>query len=316
MYFPYLRGRQNELIALRELITNGRLSKKIIPIVEPVKVTSTLINTLQTFIENKKPIILIVNPSVGSFVTDLQLDKNTKLKEQFSSVEIKESVLSGIIVNHRCSEEVSGLRKKNIPFDRMVAICMNNDNIDYLLSAFSENNPKYCVIPYSPSFRRVRKGDRIMIDDKFNKLARNNDYLLCEDEFFSDDHIYYSEDGYTGFSDFSIVGQDYYESGFAPYAVAIHIVYPSEGEEKSLRIHHFVSDSNTDTSDPANKFYEALTKLVKWNQEQKLNTLAIQKFNEMYEQQSYSGLGVIKRLSIMHHIEMVGTMLDEIEEQS
>lgn len=43
MYFPYLRGRQFELIALRELLENGVLSDRIIPIIEPVKLSSTLI---------------------------------------------------------------------------------------------------------------------------------------------------------------------------------------------------------------------------------------------------------------------------------
>lgn len=43
MYFPILRGRQFELLALRECVNQGLLSNKIIPIVEPVKVSSTTI---------------------------------------------------------------------------------------------------------------------------------------------------------------------------------------------------------------------------------------------------------------------------------
>lgn len=42
MYFPYLRGRQFELIALRELVEKGVLSSRITPIIEPVKLSSTL----------------------------------------------------------------------------------------------------------------------------------------------------------------------------------------------------------------------------------------------------------------------------------
>lgn len=34
MYFPILRGRQFELLALRECVNKGLLSNKIIPIVE------------------------------------------------------------------------------------------------------------------------------------------------------------------------------------------------------------------------------------------------------------------------------------------
>ena len=52
MYFPYLRGRQFELIALRELVEKGVLSSRIVPIIEPVKLSSTLIKTIETYGEN------------------------------------------------------------------------------------------------------------------------------------------------------------------------------------------------------------------------------------------------------------------------
>ncbi len=47
MYFPYLRGRQFELIALRELIDEGLIGDKIVPIIEPIKPTATLVKTLK-----------------------------------------------------------------------------------------------------------------------------------------------------------------------------------------------------------------------------------------------------------------------------
>lgn len=46
MYFPYLRGRQYELIALRELLANNKLGNNVIPIIEPVRLSPTLISTL------------------------------------------------------------------------------------------------------------------------------------------------------------------------------------------------------------------------------------------------------------------------------
>ena len=47
MYFPILRGRQFELLALRECVNKSLLSNKIIPIVEPVKVSSTYTKTVE-----------------------------------------------------------------------------------------------------------------------------------------------------------------------------------------------------------------------------------------------------------------------------
>ena len=67
MYFPYLRGRQYELIALRELLENNKLSNNVIPIIEPVRLSPTLVSTLEAFATKKQPCDLIMNPAVGSF---------------------------------------------------------------------------------------------------------------------------------------------------------------------------------------------------------------------------------------------------------
>ena len=71
MYLPYLRGRQNELLCLRELLDAGKLSQKVIPIIEPVKFSSTLFSTLSKFIEVNHPVIVVRNPKVGSFRDEL-----------------------------------------------------------------------------------------------------------------------------------------------------------------------------------------------------------------------------------------------------
>lgn len=49
MYFPYLKGGNFELLALKELLVNKRWNDQIIPIIEPVRITSTLLKTLVLF---------------------------------------------------------------------------------------------------------------------------------------------------------------------------------------------------------------------------------------------------------------------------
>ena len=113
-----------------------------------------------------------------------------------------------------------------------------------------------------------------------------------------------------GFADYSIIGKDYLESGFAPYAVAIHIVYFDENNK--LRVHHFVSDTNDDTSNTAGKFYEAVQKLTEWVEEKQiLQTESLRTFIEYYKNQTYPGLGSVKKLSLMHHLELIVNFLNE-----
>lgn len=307
MYFPYLRGRQFELIALRELADNLLLSKRIIPIIEPVKLSSTLTSTINSFSKADKSISIIGNPKVGSLFLDARKDEtNIKMNKLKASMKDKH-IIRALLIDSKAKSHVNHWVESGTNAKDIIALCLDRDAIPYLEEAF-DITPLYNIIPYEPAFRRIRE-NRILIDDKFTKQNRNNDYANNDDEFFSDDHLFCFDDGYKGFSDYSIVGDEYRESGFAPYAVAIHIVY-FDSKDMSLRVKHFVSNSNDDISDPANKFYEAVTKLVSWNETMGLDTLGIRKLKELHDNEAYPGLGVVKKLSIMHHLELMGKYLD------
>ena len=50
MYYPYLRGKQFDLLALKGKFWNrGLLSTKIQPIIEPVRDSATLKNVIELF---------------------------------------------------------------------------------------------------------------------------------------------------------------------------------------------------------------------------------------------------------------------------
>ena len=298
MYFPYLRGRQFELIALRELVEKDVLSGRIMPIIEPVKLSATLVKTIETYGKNNKQLAIITNPKVGSFKSDAREEKNQKLKENFSaSLKENHNLLFMNLLKANSKPEKFIERYA----DNMGTICDDKDTISIYEAYFAAKDVKYNLIPDESGFRRKIRKNRVLLADKFNKQDRNNDYVEVDDEPFSEDHLYYLEDGYVGFSDYSIVGKEYNETGFAPYAVAIHI----------LRVKHFVSDSNDDISDPAGKFQEALLKLVEWNEEKQLDTVAMKEFEDLYHREAYPGLGTVKKLSIMHHLELIGRYLDK-----
>ena len=195
-------------------------------------------------------------------------------------------------------------------------ICAKEDVIATAKSEASRENarntygiqPRYTLIPDDRAFRRVISESKVLFEDNFNKRSRNIDYIEHEDEFFSDSHLYFQNENYVGFADYSVVGEEFNESGFAPVAVAIHIVYFNE--KKELRIHHFVSDSNDGIEDPGGKFGEALEKLVYWCEENNVqNTLGLQGFYDCYNSGKYPGLGTVKKYSIMHHLELVSNFL-------
>jgi hypothetical protein len=66
MYYPYLRGKQFDLLAVNTLIKEVRWSKKIRPIIEPVRDSPTLKKTIELFDQKKLVCYLITNPQVGT----------------------------------------------------------------------------------------------------------------------------------------------------------------------------------------------------------------------------------------------------------
>ena len=172
---------------------------------------------------------------------------------------------------------------------------------------------KYNIIELGKTNRRYHRNfDRktiVPLDDSFNALSKNADYLKNEDEPFSEEHLFYKDDGFIGFADYLTIGDSYSETGFLPYAVAIHLTYEHKGK---IRIHHFVSDTNDDISDVGGKFYEAIEKLVKWvNLNNIKKTKALIEFENLYTSRHFPGLGYVKKLSIKHHLEL---MIGELAE--
>ncbi|GGF93957.1 sce7725 family protein [Paenibacillus abyssi] len=311
MYFPYLRGRQFELIAIRELLEKSLMSRNVVPVVEPVKLSSALIKTMAFFQEKDRTLGLVRNPQVGSMIKDIADEKYEKDKDRFYEILKKSNILSFLYTDANLLARLSSLEDQGVNKKDIATISINQDSISYFESAYASSSPKFNFIRDESGFRRRMPKQRVMFEDRYPKKSRNVDYLELEDEHFSSDHLYYEQEGYLAFSDYSVVGNGYSESGFAPYAIAIHIVYIAV--DQTLRVRHFVSDTNDDITDPAGKFAEALEKLVIWNQTQKLDTFGVRSFEDMYRNRSYPGLGIVKKLSIMHHLELMSRYVDGVK---
>ncbi len=313
LYYPYFRGRQFELIALRELVTEKRLGTAgIIPVVEPVKLSSTLISTLQAFVDADKSIGVVINPVYGNFLDEVaSSDEETrnKVRDLFSQPSLFRAYIQRRNIDVVVDKQLKFLRANS---DRSIAVYQSPEMLEASLALQQKMNFSYgmSLVPDSISFRRKIRANRILFHDCFNKKPRNSDYRDDEDELFSEDILYYTDDGYSGFGDYSIIGQEYVDGGFAPWAVAFHIVYKSG--EGALRIRHFVSDRNDGIEDAPGKFAEAARAFSKWLESDGkdcLRTLGITRICDAYQSGQYPGLGALKKFAIMHHLELVSTMI-------
>lgn len=322
MYYPYLRGRQNELLCLRELLENDILGDHIIPIIEPVRYSSTLFSTLSKFVDKKKNVILIKNPKVGSFYTEresLKLEISTtdnrkkekiaKTIQTYDKIFNDSHIREAYLVNE---EIINDILSSKLKVHDIVLINTNNDFLENYEEYADKLKAYLTVIPKNEEFNELfddNDDNIVMLEDSFNKTKRNVDYLVNPDERFNKNYLTYTRYGYTGFSDYSIVGNIYEESGFAPSAIAIHIMY--FGKKKELRIHHFVSSSNDEPVDHARKFAEAMENMLKWPNFYDIpKTRGLDSLINYYNIGKYPGLGVIKKYSLMHHIEMMNNCLE------
>jgi hypothetical protein len=303
MYFPYFRGRQYELLALKDLAESKLINGAVVPIVEPIKFIPALNNSLTAFNTSGLSIGLVLNPTVGDLADNYEIIEQLIDRSADSSY-----VIPTVLMSKSAGDVIRMMSEKSLTEDNSLAILDDRDFLSDYQILFAKKFPKYTLSPDERSIRRAINQNKVLLEDRFHKQDRNADYV--KDEFFSDDHIYYKDDDYCGFGDYSIVGKEYTESGFAPYAVAIHIVYFAP--DKSLRIRHFISDSNDDISDVAGKFHEAVTKLNEWytNGHKHQITKGLQILINHYANGTYPGLPTLKKLSIMHHLELMNKYLN------
>lgn len=309
MYFPYLRCKQFELLALKE-IAPLLVEPLISPVLEPVKKsTGSFERALEITTAKDVNFSVILNPIHGELASNpagitAMLNNHLAAYENFQF---------GVIINQFTDlDYVTGLIDA-INYRRPITLVHTErvNDIDALREWCMDYDIRYNLHGENFPVRRYRDiitgVNKVLLDDKFKPQVKNADYLKVPDEFFSDDHLYYKEDGFAGFGDFLTIGDDYAESGWLPYAIAIHLTYKKGNDQ--IWIRHFVSDSNSDTTDIAGKFGEALEKLIEFIDAEHITTQAAEEFRTLHREGHYPGLGSLKKLSIKHHIELVYDLL-------
>ncbi len=287
MYYPYFRGKQFDLIALRTLLEENVLSPKIQPIIEPVKKTTAFTKLLTVSQKLAHPLYVIQNPQAGAFLTEeglaaLQQLPNPKARLLDQPLETIEQLPELLIVNQATAA---------------------------LDSDWTGNRGKVLV---PEEFRLLQKvqGERILSQDLFTRLPRTSYYQESLDEIFSTAQHTYRKKGFSGFSDFSIDSRIYYEHGYPTPILSLHLVY---FEADVLRIHHFLSPE--DLPSQKEKFFVLMAEIEQWQTKlcgnQLTKGLALLLANA--DNGKFPGMGVMRKAAVMHHMEVMSRYLDQVD---
>jgi hypothetical protein len=304
-YFPFLRGKQNELMALRELAENIAEHDQIIPIIEPVNGNNTTQISLDRYVEVSMPFLFICNPYHGVFTNNAE--------ELFTSL-ISETLMEydnwtpALQVNvHSAPADITQFLQRysdrevaiiyiGLPANAQTIALLNNNQIVH--HAFLEGHIGAAHVNAIPAAQRV------LIADRFHRQARNVDYP--DNEFFTDMNTLAGNPNRIDFGDYSIVGDHFAETGGPAYAVAVHHIHYEGNAPGSLEINHFISDDTDTAVNTSGKIIQAVHNLVTAMPGlQPNNTEACQEYQEMDQDQVSHGLGYLKRLAIKHHLEIM-----------
>jgi hypothetical protein len=308
MYYPYLRGKQFELLALREFADIYSDNCKIIPIIEPVKTSFNSMKIALKKLQSKEfPFALILNPQCGDVInnTDLilaELEKELSLTDYWMP--------AFIITNNskRISKQIEKLDFANVMLICSESVDANDSDFTELISLASVET--ILISGDNRSLKRkVEKLNKeiIRLDDQFKPQKKNVDYVDISEEKFTEEYLYYKKDGYSGFSDYTVLPKDFSEGGRLPYAVAIHLTY--EKNEEEIWVRHFVSDTNDDNTNIQGKFGEAAEKAVAFFKQIRYSNSAIEELGRYFRDEQYPGLGVLKKISIKNHLELINSTL-------
>jgi len=282
-------------------MANATLSQgTIVPILEPVKESFNNLNiALSTFANTQQQAFLIVNPLVGDLPGDHDVfldylqNGNLPTRRAFYYRNNSEYILEALA---------------NYGLQDCMIICQNDINPDDpLFMGLMESDSVQSIVVEDPG--RNRALDRyirglgktyIRLDDFFEKQQRNSDFLDIQEHRFSEEHLHYANENFSGFSDYTVLPSEYSDSGSTPRAVVIHLTYRKA--DNQIWIRHFTSDTNDSIANVQGKFAEAAEKAVQFCRAQHLNNAAIMELEDYYDRQHYPGLGTVKKISIKNHL--------------
>lgn len=309
MYYPYLRGKQFELKALRDFSSENKKEDKILPIIEPVNQSFNALSfAIDQLKSNGMIFSIIVNPNDGDFrhkTVSFDILKSKPDLAEAKGVWIPAYLYQGQPLE--LDKEITAS-----PWEEVILVfktCADVDNKD-VSSLISNRKVKTVVNNFGKTVsRRVKKAIKdsgkslVCFEDCFVNKKRNADYLNDVDEPFSEMFYYWKDEGFDGFGDYTALPSEYAEGGMLPYALAIHLTYLKA--EDQIYVHHFVSDSNFDQSNIKGKFYEAASKIEPFFGG-KIHTASVDELiSKSNDPDGYPGLGYLKKLSVKNHLELI-----------
>lgn len=318
MYFPYLYGKQKELLAIRHLAKTLANDDAVQAIIEPVKQdTATLRITLDACEREELTNWVVVNPELLEFRGSSPQKSWSWGKQALSELKVRKFTKPTLMLSRSTTEDIIEAFDEEYAGESVGIIVQPSlADLDDVLEQLGQVEVTRVFFKgpgaSSSSMKAVGLEKCAWVEDRFPHRSRNADY--DGRHFFTDRHLNYKSNGLAGFSDYTILPPTPSDGGGPPGAVAFHMSHINLGKPvKELWVEHFVSDeTDQKVNDNDGKFIEALEKFeiaVKRPDSGFGLTGAAKDYLSRAKSGNPPSLGTNKQLEIMHHLELVSGLI-------
>ncbi len=301
MYYPYLRSKQNEMLALREIAQSTTIRySHIMPIIEPVRDLLTLDKTVEALEKADIPYAVVINAQ-GNKVEDVYAWLAKDGYHNYFPAFICDSASSLVYdqLNSMDLHDVVLVFKNDIDSDNegLLPLLMHS-SVGTIVGRMSRSLKK-----------RLSHANKRLVTfkpDAFHSQNSNAQYANALDELYTEEHSFYKEENFDGFSDFCVLPKELQEGGMTPTTLAIHLTYKKNEDE--IWVRHFLSDNQFGRENIQHKFKEAAIHVQEFYANRP-KTAAVEKLLECLSEEHYPGLGKLKEYSVWNHLELINDFL-------
>lgn len=306
MFYPLLRGKRFEAIALRECATLLAGATNVRPIVEPVKDEW---RNLERALDAGLAIGIIVNPRVGDYSVPPPRARRIQKPMPASSTAVlgHANAIPTLLID--ASTTAADVRTFAGTYTNrhmyLVHTAPRARHPDPIAAALA-SNPAAMIIRRRAVPITGRRSLYVDLQDNFTR--QDNNSMYPPDEFFTDRHVTIRTDRTFGhFGDYSVQGDSYRDGGGPANHVALHHVYTIGPNPSDLRIKHYVSAPHPSVK---RMWFDALSQLIadlpSLARISPLNrTSVLAEYRAFSAPADFPNLGKMKELSMRHHLELM-----------
>ncbi len=245
MYFPYLHGKQKEVLALRHLAPVLGPEGKLQPVLEPVRQAATSMrHTLEACEAHRLQVWLVVNPMQQDFELLAPVQTLEWGRRLFTSLSRRQWIHPTLMLGPALTPDVVRRFLQMFPA-RPVGVVVGPDSppLSEVMGLLAGAQVRMVFFKSSePTPRaRVAAGNAgcVWVEDRH--LPENHELRASERHPFTSRHLTYRSDGFAGFSDYTTLPSRADSPDLASRIVAFRLSYlRTDPAPRDFWLEHFM----------------------------------------------------------------------------